>query len=196
MKFFPPASLALLALLTAGSALAQLTPPGQSSGSGLTLPGQGPGGAASGGASAPAGAASSQAPQQSAPPQQDPMSREFRDCVKNAQEAMEAKKQDNPAAIHACLTGEVKRQEGKIAAATVKAGDNLTGAEKKRLDDANSAWRRFRDANCGFYADAKGAPPANLENADCTLRLTVGRGLEVDAIVGASARREASKAGK
>ena len=201
MKIFPTLSVTLLAAaLTAGNALAQLNP-GQSSGSGLTLPGPGPGGGAAPGGTgapggAPSGAPSSQTQQPSAPPQQDPMSREFRDCIKSAQDAMEAKKQDNPAAIHACLSGEVKRHEGKIAAATKKAGDNLTGAEKKRLDDANSAWRRFRDANCGFYADAKGAPPANLENADCALRLTVGRGLEVDAIVGASARREASKAGK
>jgi uncharacterized protein YecT (DUF1311 family) len=195
MKFLPMASLALIALLSAGSAVAQLNP-GQSSGGGLSLPGQAPGGTAAGGASAPASAPAPSAPQQSAPPQQDPMSREFRDCIKNAQDAMEAKKQDNPAAIHGCLTGEIKRHEGKIAVASKKASDSLTGAEQKRLEEANTAWRRFRDANCGFYADAKGAPPANLENADCTLRLTVGRALEVDAIVGAAARREASKTGK
>ena len=191
MKFFFAAPVALFAVLAAGSAMAQLNP-GQPSGSGLSVPGQSPGSTA-----APAGATpAAPAPQQSAPQQQDPMSRDFRECIKNAQDAMEAKKQENPAAIHACLTGEVKRQEGRIAASSKKAGDNLTGIEKKRLDDANTAWRRFRDANCGFYADAKGEPPANLENADCTLRLTVGRGVEVDAIVGASARREAAKAGK
>ena len=191
MKIFPAASITLLAAaLTTGNAMAQLNP-GPSSGSGLTLPGPAPGGAGT-----PPGGAAPAAQQPSAPQQPDPMSREFRDCMKSAQDAMEAKKLDNPAAIHACLTGEVKRFEAKIAASTKKAGDNLTSAEKKRLEDANSAWRRFRDANCGFYADAKGAPPANLENADCTLRLTVGRSLEVDAIVGASARREAAKAGK
>ena len=194
MKFSSKAPAALLgavlaSLITAGSAFAQLNP-GQSSGGGLTLPGAPAGGAA---APAPSGAP---AQQQSAPPQQDPMSREFRDCMKTAQDSMEAKKQDDPAAIHACLTGEVKRHEGKIAASAKKAGANLTGAEQKKLEEANTAWRRFRDANCGFYADAKGAPPANLENADCTLRLTVGRGLEVDAIAGASARREAAKSGK
>lgn len=191
MKIFPAASITLLAAaLTTGNAMAQLNP-GPSSGSGLTLPGQ-----AQGGAGTPPGGSAPAAQQPSAPQQPDPMSREFRDCMKSAQDAMEAKKLDNPAAIHACLTSEVKHFEAKIAASTKKARDNLTSAEKKRLEDANSAWRRFRDANCGFYADAKGAPPANLENADCTLRLTVGRSLEVDAIVGASARREAAKAGK
>ena len=191
MKLSSTASLALIALLSAGSAVAQLAAPGQSSGTGLTLPGQ-----SGGGISAPGGAPASQAPQQSAPQPPDPMSREFRDCIKNAQDAMEAKKQENPAAIHACLTGEVKRHAAKISAASKKAGENLTGAEQKRLADANTAWLRFRDANCGFYADAKGAPPANLENADCTLRLTVGRALEVEAVAGAAARREASKSNK
>ena len=191
MKIIFAASITLLAAaLTTGNAVAQPNP-GPSSGSGLTLPGPAPGGAGT-----PSGGTAPAAQQPSAPQQPDPMSREFRDCMKSAQDAMEAKKLDNPAAIHGCLTSEVKRVEAKIAAFTKKAGDNLTGAEKKRLEDANSAWRRFRDANCGFYADAKGAPPANLENADCTLRLTVGRSLEVDAIVGASARREAAKAGK
>lgn len=162
----------LAGLLIAGAAHAQLTIPSTTSGAPATTP-------------APA------APQ---PP--DPTTKEFRDCVKAAQDAMEAKKADDPAAIHACLSSEIKRHEGKLGAASGRAAKSLSASEKKRLDDANSAWRRFRDANCALFADPKGAPPANLENADCTLGMTVRRAQEIDALANAAARREAAKSAK
>ena len=175
---------ALFSTLLASGALglnahAQLTaPPGVFS--------PGPGAAPS--APAPA------VPLQSAPPQRDPMSAEFRDCVKASKEALEAKKQEDLPAILACLSAEVKRQEGRMSGSVGRAAKSLTGDEKQKLDAANTAWRNFRNANCNFYADPKGAPPANLENTDCLLNLTVGRAQEMDMLAANAARRAEAKA--
>ena len=179
----PGLSLLAAGVLCAAGAFAQLKPP-----EGMIAPAPGP--AAPSAPSGPAQGAG--AP----PPQSDPTTREFRDCIRSAQEGMEAKKQDDPAAIGTCLTAETKRQEGKLASAAGKAALSLTGAEKKRLDDANGAWRRYRDANCGFYSDAKISALAAAEFADCSLRHTISRALEVETIASVAARRNASKSGK
>ena len=150
------------------------------------------------GAAAPAPGISAPAPAPagaSAPQQQDPMTTEFRDCVKRTKEAMEAKKQEDLPAILGCLTAEVKRQEGRMNSSTGRAAKHLNATEKKALDDANTAWRRFRDANCAFYADPKAPPPASLENADCQLNLTVGRGQEMEMLAQNAARRADANAG-
>lgn len=173
------------AALSASCAFAQLKAP-----EGLIAPPP----AASAPAAAAAGPASSAAPA-AAPPQQDPMTAEFRECVKRSKEAMEAKKQEDLPAIFACLTAEVKRQEGRMNSATGRAAKHLTAGEKKALDEANTAWRRFRDANCAFYADPKSPPPAMLENADCQLNLTVGRGQEMEMLAQSAARRAEARAG-
>lgn len=154
----------------------------------LRLPegGAAPGTSAPAPASAPAGAA--------APQQQDPMTTEFRDCVKRTKEAMEAKKQEDLPAILGCLTAEVKRQESRMNSSAGRAAKNLSANEKKALDEANTAWRRFRDANCAFYADPKSPPPAILENADCQLNLTVGRGQEMEMLAQNAARRAEAQA--
>ncbi len=164
-------TLAAAAALLAVSAHAQLTAP-----PGLTLPPAAP--------SAPAPMAPPQQQQQ-----QDPMTPEFRECVKKTKEAMDAKKQEDFPAILGCLSGETKRQEGRMARSVTKAGSSLNAGEKKLLDEANTAWRRFRDANCNFYADPKGAPPISLENADCLLNLTVGRAQEMEMLSVQAARR-------
>ena len=169
------------ATLLATSALAQLKAPDGAMGSPAPA------------ASAPPASPPATAPA-AAPPQQDPMTSEFRDCVKRTKEAMEAKKQEDLPAILGCLTAEVKRQEGRMNNAAGRAAKHLSANEKKALDEANVAWRRFRDANCAFYADPKSPPPAILENADCQLNLTVGRGQEMEMLSQNAARRAEAKA--
>lgn len=177
----------LTAVLTAGTlslnAYAQLTAP-----PGVLTPAPGAAQPAPGAAPSPA------APAPGGPPQRDPMTSEFRDCVKTSKEAMEAKKQEDLPAVLACLSAEVKRQEGRMAGSVTRAAKSLTGDEKQKLDAANTAWRNFRNANCNFYADPKGAPPANLENADCLLNLTVGRAQEMEMLAMNAARRAEAKA--
>lgn len=172
--------------LFAVSAFAQLRAPEGAIGS--------PAPAASG-AVTPTPATSAPAAPAAAPPQQDPMTPEFRDCVKRTKEAMEARKQEDLPAILGCLTAEVKRQEGRMSNSTGRAAKYLSATEKKALDEANTAWRRFRDANCAFYADPKAPLPAGLENTDCQLNLTVGRGQEMEMLAQNAARRAEAKAG-
>lgn len=174
---------AVLACLVAVPALAQLRapapPPPPSSSQGAPA-GPGP----SGPSAAPSGA-----------PQQDPLTREFRECTQKAQAAMQAKQADDPDAIMACLSAEIKRQDGRLATNVGRLTKLITAEDKKRLDDANAAWRRFRDANCLFFADPKGAPPINLRNADCRLNITVGRVLELDQLVGFLSQRPSGPPG-
>ena len=143
---------------------------------------------------APAAPAASQpmASPPAAPGQQDPLTRDFRDCIQKAQAAMQAKKADDPAAIHLCLTAEVKRQDGKLASATQKMAKSLPPEGKKRLDAANADWRRFRNSECNFIADENGPPPGNLENANCKLRMTTIRALEMDGSASMLARQESA----
>lgn len=148
-----------------------------------------PGGAP---AQAPAGGAEGQ--QGAAPAPVDPLTREFRDCIQKAQAAMQAKKADDPAAIHACLTAEVKRQEGRLSQGVARLARSISPDDKKRFDDANTAWRRFRDAHCLFIGDPKGPPPINLANADCTLNITVGRALDIERMGMFFAQQEQARA--
>ena len=167
----------LAALALSLSAQAQLTAP-----PGVITPGTG--------ASQPAPAA---APAPSAPSQSDPMTKEFRDCVQSSKTAMAAKGQTDFNLILGCLTAELKQQEGKLSRAVANANKQLTAAEKKRLEEASAAWRKFRDANCAFYADPKAPPPGNLENTDCLMNLTIGRAQEMDALAQNAARRNDAK---
>lgn len=141
---------------------------------------------------APAAPAASQpiASPTAAQGQQDPLTREFRDCIQKAQTAMQARKADDPAAIHLCLTAEVKRQDGKLASASQRMAKALPPEGKKRLDAANADWRRFRGSECNFIADENGPPPGNLENANCKLRMTTIRALEMDSSANMLARQD------
>ena len=153
---------ALIVTLGASVATAQLRPP-----AGMT-PAAPP--------AAPPAAAPQAAP--SAPPPQDPLTREFRACIQKAQ----AGKPDDPAPAIACINGEVKRQEGRVTANIARVSKSITPEGKKRMDEAQVAWRRFRDANCLMYADPKGPPQAAGLHAECMLNLTVGRVIEIDRI--------------
>ena len=105
---------------------------------------------------------------------------------------MQTKNADDPAAIHACLTAEVKRQEGKLSSASQKLANALPPEGKKRLETANADWRRFRGSECNLIADEKSPPPGNLENANCKLRMTTMRTLDIDGSANMLARQEAA----
>jgi uncharacterized protein YecT (DUF1311 family) len=176
MRFLPLArSAALLAaLLAAGAAQAQLKAP------------------ATPAAPPPAGAPQG-APQGGQPPNMpDPLSKDFRACVQKVQDAGQATKQADPAAAQACFSAETKRQEGKIAGSAQRIGKSLSPAEKKRFDDANGAWRQFRDTECAFFADPKGGPIESANNAQCALDRTIKRALDIEGLSLAMAEREAA----
>lgn len=131
-----------------------------------------------------------QQPQGEAPPQSDPVTREFRACLQKAQAAMQARNAEDPAALLACLNGELKRQESKIAGISGQISKAIPAEGKKRFEEANTAWRRYRDTNCLFLADPKISPQAAVGNADCMLKFTVQRGVDVERLSSMAAQRE------
>lgn len=143
-------------------------------------------------ASAPAMGGAPQGQPGGGPPQTDPLTREFRECIQKAQAAMQAAKADDPAAIHGCLTAEIKRQETRLTAATQKVIKVIPPDGRKKLEAANADWRRYRGSECGFMADENGPPPANLQNADCRLRMTTLRAADLDNLATMLARQEAA----
>ncbi len=142
----------------------------------------GPGPSAGGAPQGPAGG----------PQQVDPLTREFRECIQKAQAAMQAAKADDPGAVHACLTGEIKRQDSRLANATQKVLKVIPPDGRKKLETANADWRRYRGSECAFMADENGPPPANLQNADCRLRMTALRAADLDNLAGMLSRQEAA----
>jgi uncharacterized protein YecT (DUF1311 family) len=162
MKILTPASLLLAALFAAGSAQAQLKVPPPAPGA------------------PPAGAPQGNVVQPNVP---DPLSKEFRACIQKVQDASQAAKAPpDTAAASACFNAEVKRQEAKIASGTQRVDKGLNPAEKKRLDEANTAWRRFRDVECVFFADPKGSPIDSVNNAQCMLDRTIKRALDMEGL--------------
>jgi uncharacterized protein YecT (DUF1311 family) len=141
-----------------------------------------------------AGPAMGSAPQGPAggPPQVDPLTRDFRECIQKAQTAMQAAKADDPGAIHACLTAEIKRQDSRLANATQKVLKVIPPEARKKLETANADWRRYRGSECGFMAEENGPAPANLQNADCRLRMTTLRAADLDNLASMLARQEAA----
>ncbi|MDB5803260.1 MAG: hypothetical protein JWN73_582 [Betaproteobacteria bacterium] len=164
MKILQPASLAFLlaALFAAGSAQAQLKVP-------APAPGAPP-------AAAPQGNVAQ-------PNMPDPLTKEFHACIQKVQDASQAAKAPpDPVAATACFNGEIKRQEGKIASGTQRVDKGLKPDEKKRLDDANVAWRRFRDVECAFFAEPKASPIEAANNAQCMLDRTIKRALDMEGL--------------
>lgn len=127
-----------------------------------------------------------------AAPQVDPLTRDFRDCIQKAQAAMQASKADDPAAILACLIAEIKRQDTKLSGATQRLSKILPAESRKRLEIANTDWRRFRGSECNLVAEENSPPPGNLENANCRLRMTTIRALDIENSANMMARQEAA----
>jgi uncharacterized protein YecT (DUF1311 family) len=47
------------------------------------------------------------------------------------------------------------------------------------LVEAQRAWIKFRDANCGFYADPEGGSAARVTANECFLNATADRAKEL-----------------
>lgn len=189
MKFFPAAAMAtcVLAALAAGNASAQLKSPEPAGPLIVTPPAKGPGQAAP--PAAPQGGPQG-GPQGADQP--DPLSKDFRGCIQKVQDGAQQKGGADPVAAQACFESESRRQEAKIANANQRLTKFLSPAEKKRLDEANLAWRRFRDSECSFFAEPKGSPTEAASYSQCVLDRSIKRGIDLDGLSQALAQRAAS----
>src|SRR5437868_2127442 len=75
------------------------------------------------------------------------------------------------AGMHACISAETARQDKSLNAAYKSLQQVIAPARKPKLLDAQRAWLKFRDANCGFQADPDGGTIAGLNASACVMQM-------------------------
>lgn len=79
-----------------------------------------------------------------------------------------------------CADAENKRQDVRLNAAYKALIAGLPAARKTRLQDAQRAWIKYRDANCAFYVDPDGGSMARIEGNLCVMTSTTERANELE----------------
>ncbi len=79
-----------------------------------------------------------------------------------------------------CIGAETQRQDARLNRAYKDVMAQLSAARKKQLQEAQRAWIRYRDANCGFYADPDGGTLATVNGNDCFMSATAARAKELE----------------
>ena len=78
-----------------------------------------------------------------------------------------------------CILAETIRQDARLNENYKRLISTLAIERKNALVEAQRAWIRFRDANCGFYADPEGGSAARVTAHECLLNATVDRAKEL-----------------
>ena len=78
-----------------------------------------------------------------------------------------------------CILAETMRQDARLNENYKKLISKLPTERKNALVQAQSAWIKFRDANCGFYADPEGGSAARMTANECFLNATADRAKEL-----------------
>jgi uncharacterized protein YecT (DUF1311 family) len=78
-----------------------------------------------------------------------------------------------------CMLAETRRQDARLNENYKKLLSKLATERKNALIEAQRAWIRFRDANCGFYADPEGGSAARMAANECILNATADRATEL-----------------
>ena len=78
-----------------------------------------------------------------------------------------------------CILAETNRQDAKLNEQYKKLISKLSVQRQTALIEAQRAWIRFRDANCGFYNDPEGGTAAQLVAHECFLKAVVDRAEEL-----------------
>ena len=79
-----------------------------------------------------------------------------------------------------CISAEFDRQDTRLNDAYKKLISKLSKDRAKSLVEAQRAWIKFRDANCGFYNDPDGGSAAHIAGNECMLNATVERANELE----------------
>jgi len=77
-----------------------------------------------------------------------------------------------------CMTVEYEQQDKRLNAAYKAATKQLEGKRVQELKEAQRAWIKFRDLNCGFLAGGEGQM-ARIESNSCMLHMTAERADEL-----------------
>ena len=78
-----------------------------------------------------------------------------------------------------CILAETIRQDTRLNENYKRLISKLSTERKNGLVEAERAWMRFRDTNCGFYADPEGGSAARLAAGECILNATADRAKEL-----------------
>jgi uncharacterized protein YecT (DUF1311 family) len=97
---------------------------------------------------------------------------EYSTCVRNS-EGVTSKILD-------CISAELNRQDSRLNGAYQKLMSKLPKDRKKLLVEAQRAWIKFREANCGFYHDPNDGSAAHMAGNECFLNATVDRAKELE----------------
>ena len=79
-----------------------------------------------------------------------------------------------------CITAETQRQDARLNKAYKALMAGLAPPRKAQLQEAQRAWLKYRDANCGFYADPEGGSLARVNANDCVMTTTADRARELE----------------
>jgi len=82
-----------------------------------------------------------------------------------------------------CILAETTRQDGQLNEQYKKLMSKLSAERSKALIEAQRAWIRFRDANCGFYNDPQGGSAAQLASHECFLNAIADRVNELKLLI-------------
>ena len=82
-----------------------------------------------------------------------------------------------------CISTETERQDNRLNKAYKKIMENLSPDRKKQLRSVQRLWIKYRDANCGFYADPNGGTIASINSSECFLVETAGRAKELENLI-------------
>jgi uncharacterized protein YecT (DUF1311 family) len=82
-----------------------------------------------------------------------------------------------------CIGAETKQHDARLNRVYKQAMGQLSAARQQQLRDAQRAWLKYRDANCGFYADPDGGTLARVNANSCVMIETADRADELDRIV-------------
>jgi len=103
------------------------------------------------------------------------MTPEYSTCVRNS-EGVTSKILD-------CISAELDRQDSHLNEAYKKLISKLPKDRKGSLVEAQRAWIKFREANCGFYHDPNGGSAAHMAGNECFLKATVDRAKELQKLL-------------
>ena len=78
-----------------------------------------------------------------------------------------------------CTLAETIRQDALLNENYKRLISKLTTERKNALIEAQRNWIKFRDTNCGFYADPEGGSAARLAAHECILNATAQRAKEL-----------------
>ena len=99
------------------------------------------------------------------------MTQEYSSCLKRANGVT--------AEMINCILAETIRQDARLNENYKGLISKLSTERKNALAEAERAWIRFRDTNCGFYADPEGGSAARIAASECILNATAHRAKEL-----------------